>query len=138
MKVFMDTSAFAKRYVAESGSDAVMALCQEADVLVVSAICLPELVATLCRLVREKRLVKADYRKLKIAAMADLDDVDICQITSRVLDSTVPLLEAYVLRSLDALHVACALAVEPDIFASADRRQLLAARRAGLQIADVS
>ena len=34
MKVFMDTSAFAKRYVAEPGSDAVMALCQEADDLV--------------------------------------------------------------------------------------------------------
>jgi predicted nucleic acid-binding protein len=138
MKVFMDTSAFAKLYVAEHGSEAVMALCKQADELIVSAICLPELVATLCRLVREKRLVKADYRKLKGAAIADLGDIDICQITARVLDSTVPLLETYVLRSLDALHVACAIAVQPDVFVSADRRQLLAAKKAGLQIADVS
>jgi hypothetical protein len=138
MKVFMDTSAFAKLYVAEYGSEAVMALCKQADELIVSAICLPELVATLCRLVREKRLVKADYRKLKGAAIADLGDIDICQITARVLDSTVPLLETYVLRSLDALHVACAIAVQPDVFVSADRRQLLAAKKAGLQIADVS
>jgi uncharacterized protein len=138
MKVFMDTSAFAKRYVAEHGSEAVIALCKQADDLVVSAICLPELVATLCRLVREKRLVKTDYRKLKAAATADLGDADICQITSGVLNSTIPLLETHVLRSLDALHVACALAVQPDVFVSADRRQLLAAKKAGLQIADVS
>jgi predicted nucleic acid-binding protein len=40
-------------------------------------------------------------------------------------------------RAMDALHVACALAVEPDIFVSADHRQLSAARKAGLRIADV-
>jgi hypothetical protein len=39
---------------------------------------------------------------------------------------------------MDALHVACALAVEPDIFVSADHRQLLAAQNAGLKIVDVS
>ena len=54
MKLFLDTSAFAKRYVAEPGSEKVMALCQEADALFVSVICLPELISTLCRLVREK------------------------------------------------------------------------------------
>jgi uncharacterized protein len=39
---------------------------------------------------------------------------------------------------MDALHLACALAVEPDIFAAADHRQLSAARKAGLKIVDVS
>jgi len=47
VKVFLDTSAFAKRYVAEPGSDKVMATCQQADSLVVSVICLPELISTL-------------------------------------------------------------------------------------------
>ena len=65
MKVFLDTSAFAKRYVAEQGSDKVLAMCQQADTLVVSIICLPELVSTLSRLVREKKLTKAAYRGLK-------------------------------------------------------------------------
>lgn len=138
MKVFLDTSAIAKRYVAEPESDKVIALCQQADSLVVSVIYLPELISTLSRLVREKKLTKADYRKLKGDAMADLADADICQITPDVLVSVVSLLESHPLRAMDALHVACALAVEPDIFVSADHRQLSAARKAGLKIVDVS
>jgi uncharacterized protein len=138
VKVFLDTSALAKRYVAEQGSDKVLAACQQADSLIVSVICLPELISTLSRLVREKKLANAAYRKLKGDAMADLADVDICQITPVVLASVVSLLELHPLRAMDALHVACALACEPDVFVSADHRQLSAARKAGLKIFDVS
>jgi predicted nucleic acid-binding protein len=138
VKVFLDPSAFAKRYVAEQGSDKVMALCLKADSLVVSVICLLELISTLSRLVREKKITKADYRKPKRDAMADLADVDICNITSEILVSVVSLLELYPLRAMDALHVACALTVKPDIFVSADHRQLSAARKAGLKTVDVS
>ena len=138
MKVFLDTSAFAKRYVAEPGSDQVMDLCQQADSLFVSVICLPELISTLSRLVREKKIAQADYRKLKGDAIADLADVDICQITPGILSAVIPLLETHPLRTMDALHVACALAVEPDVFVSADHRQLAAAQKAGLRIVDVS
>lgn len=138
MRLFLDTSAFAKRYVAEQGSDKVLALCQEADRLFVSVICFPELTSTLCRLVREKKLAKAAYRQLKGDAVADLADVDICQVTPEVLATVVSLLEAHPLRAMDALHVACALACQPDAFVSADRQQLAAARKAGLRIVDVS
>jgi predicted nucleic acid-binding protein len=138
VKVFLDTSAFAKRYVAEQGSDKVIALCLKADSFVISIICLPELISTLSRLVREKKLSKAEYRKLKGDAMTDLVDVDICHITSEILVSVISLLESHPIRARDALHVACALAVKPDIFVSADHRQLSAARKAGLKIVDVS
>lgn len=136
--MFLDTSALAKRYIAEPGSDKVMALYQQADSLVVSVICLPELISTLSRLVREKRLAKSQYRRLKGDAMADLADVDVCQLTPEVLASGVSLLESYPLRAMDALHLACALAVRPDVFVSADRRQTSAARKTGLRIVDVS
>ena len=138
MKVFLDTSAFAKRNVAEKGADKVMALCLKADSLVVSVVCLPELISTLSRLVREKKFTRTEYQKLKGEAMADLADVDICQIIADVLVSVVSLLESYPLRAMDAVHVACALAIKPDVFVSADHRQLSAARKAGLKTADVS
>ena len=138
MRVFLDTSAFAKRYVAEQGSEKVLATCQQADSLVVSVICLPELISTLCRLVRENKLDKAAYLKLKGDAMADLADVDVCQITPEVLATVVSVLELHPLRAMDALHVASALACKPDVFVSADRRQLSAARKAGLKVVDVS
>jgi predicted nucleic acid-binding protein len=138
VKVFFDTSALAKRYIAEQASEKVIALCQEADDLVVSVVCLPELISTFCRLVREKKLIKPQYRKLKADAMYDLGGAHICLITDEVLGSAIPLLEAHALRSSDALHVACALAVEPDLFVSADHRQLSAAKKSGLTIVDVS
>jgi hypothetical protein len=137
VKVFLDTSAFAKRYVLEQGSDKVVALCQQADSLVVGVICLPELISTLSRLLREKKITKVDYQKLKDDAMVDLADIDICQITPDVLASAVSLLETNPLRAMDALHVACAITVEADLFVSADSRQLAAARKAGLKLVDV-
>ena len=70
--------------------------------------------------------------------MTELADVDICQITSEILVSVVSLLESHPLRAMDALHAACALAVKPDIFVSADQRQLSAARKAGLKTGDES
>lgn len=138
MKVFLDTSALAKRYVAEPGSDQVLATCQQADSLVVSVICLPELVSTLSRLVREKKLSKAAYLRIKRDAMADLADVDVCQMAPEVLASSVALLESHPLRAMDAIHIGCALACKPDIFMSADHRQLSAARKTGLKSVDVS
>jgi uncharacterized protein len=138
VKVFLDTSAFAKRYVEEQGSDKVLAMCQKADSLVVSVICLPELISTLSRLVREKKLTRAAYLSLKGDAMTDLADVDVCQIAPEVLASVISLLESHPLRAMDALHVACALACKPDVFVSADHRQLSAARKAGLKCVDVS
>lgn len=138
MRVFLETSAFAKRYVAERGSDKVLRLCQQADSLAVSIICLPELISTLSRLVRERRLAQAAYRKLKSDVMADLADVDICQIAPEVLATVLALLESHSLRAMDALRVACALACEPAVFVSADHRQLSAARKSGLKVVDVS
>ena len=138
MNLFLDTSAFAKRYIAEAGSDQLIALCGAAEQIVVSVICLPELISTLSRLVREKRLSKADYRKLKSLATADLAGAKVCPLDSGVLVATTSLLEAHPIRAMDALHVACALAVSADKFASADQRQLVAAKKSGLAVLDVS
>jgi len=54
------------------------------------------------------------------------------------MGSVISLLESPPLRAMDALHVACVFAVEPDIFVTADHRQLSAARKAGLKIVDLS
>jgi predicted nucleic acid-binding protein len=138
VKLFLDTSAFAKRYVAEPGSDKVLKLCRSAERLAVSVICLPEIVSTLNRLVRERELSAAKYQTLKIRLLSDLGDADICGITTQVLGSVIQLLESKALRAADAIHVACAMAYRADTFASADRRQLAADRKARLRVVDVS
>ena len=138
MRMFLDTSAFAKRYVMEPGSDRLIALCQQADHLIISVICMPELISTLSRLVRESRLTKDDYQALKADVFADLKDMDICQLTAEVLAEVPALLESHTLRAMDAIHIACALVAESEVFVSADHRQLSAAEKAGLAIIDVS
>ena len=138
MKVFLDTSAFAKRYVAENSSDTVRALCGEADTLAVTVICLPEILSTFNRLTRERRLTPAQYKKLKRNVFSDLGDADICEITTDVMNHVIQLLESNALRAMDAIHLACAMTYQADIFVSADHRQLAAAKKAGLKVMDVS
>jgi predicted nucleic acid-binding protein len=53
-------------------------------------------------------------------------------ITPSVVSRSVKLLEANVLRAMDSLHVACALEWQAELFVTADRRQLKAAKNAGL------
>lgn len=138
MRLFFDTSALAKRYVEEAGSEEVRGLCAEADSLGVSVLVVPELVSTLCRLVREGRLSSEDYQSLKSALQSDLGDADLCDVTEETFEHTIRCLESHPLRALDALHVASALVYLPDVFVSADRRQAKAAGREGLSVVELS
>jgi predicted nucleic acid-binding protein len=138
VKLFLDTSALAKRYIAEQGSDTVLRLCREARQLAVSVICLPEMISTLNRLVRERRLSRAKYQVLKQTLLGDLAGADLCELTTAVMRAVIRLLESNPLRAVDAIHVACAVAYGADLFGSADRRQLAAARKLKLRVVDVS
>ncbi|MFA7242884.1 MAG: hypothetical protein WC091_22490 [Sulfuricellaceae bacterium] len=46
-------------------------------------------------------------------------------------------LETNVLRGMDAIHIGSAVALQADVFVSADTRQCEAAARAGLRVAAV-
>jgi hypothetical protein len=137
VKVFFDSSAFAKRYLEEKGSDAVEKLCGQATVVAVSIICLPEIISALCRLLHQSVLSKKQYDAAKQALLHDLGDAVICTLTPQVIRQPVSLLESNKLRAMDALHVGCALEWKAEIFVSADRQQLLAAQRAGLKTISV-
>jgi len=138
MRIFFDTSALTKRYVEEEGSEQVRALCAAADTLGVSVLVVPELISTLCRLVREGRLSPEDYRSLKSAVQADLSDADLCDLSQDAFDQAIRCLELHPLRALDALHVGSALIYQPDLFVSADNRQTEAAALEGLAVSNLS
>jgi len=138
LRIFLDTSAFAKLYVQELGSQKVVDLLADADEIAVSVICLPELISTLSRLVRENNLKLEEFLKIKSKALADLEDALIVQLGSSVLLDSILLLESNPLRAMDAIHIACAKAIEVELFVSADHRQLAAAKKSGLKVLDVS
>ncbi len=137
MRTFFDTSAFVKRYIEEPGSERVMEICMEAEHLVLSLICLPEMISTLNRLVREGKLSGDQYQHIKDLILDDLEDVEVCDVTTEVIRQTIGCLENNPLRAMDALHLGCALVVKPDLFVSSDRRQVEAAQSEGLHVIEI-
>lgn len=53
MRIFFDSSAFAKRYIREEGTDIVLLWCDQATELCLSGIAISEIVSAFCRLQRE-------------------------------------------------------------------------------------
>ena len=133
MKTFFDSSAFAKRYVEEDGSQRVDDICQETTELSLSVICVPEIISALNRRRRQKRLSRRDYSRIKRRLSADVRDATIINLIPEVIATSTRLLEVSPLRAMDALHVACALVWETELFVSSDKQQVAAARKAGLK-----
>jgi len=133
MRTFFDSSAYAKRYVEEPGSQAVDTLCMAATELALSIVCLPEIISALNRRVRDRALSPQHYEEAKEHLSADVRDVVIVNLTPSVLSTCTGILEASPVRAMDALHVACAVQWGAELFVSADKRQISAARRAGLR-----
>ena len=137
MKVFFDTSAFVKRYVEEPGTEKVLEICGQAEQLVLCVICLPEMISTLSRLVREGKLTGSDYQKTRDLILKEIEDTEICYLTPEVVTQTIRCLENNALRAMDAFHLGCALVIEPDLFVSSDQRQIEVAKREGLATVEV-
>jgi uncharacterized protein len=134
VNLFTDSSALAKRYVADETSGKLDELLARADSLGVSVLCLPEIISGLCRRRRERFVSPAQYAAAKSALEADLEDATVIQLIDEVLLRSIQLLESNALRAADAIHIASALEWQADIFASADPRQCAAAKRSSLKV----
>ncbi|MFA5241045.1 MAG: type II toxin-antitoxin system VapC family toxin [Sulfuricella sp.] len=134
MRVFFDTSAFVKRYVSETGTDAVLEWCDRATEIGLSGIALPEIISAFCRLHREDKITGTQYLQLKSLLLADIEDAAVCDLAPVVLGHAISALETSVLRGMDAIHIGSAVALKADVFISADTRQCEAATRAGLRV----
>ena len=137
MNVFFDSSALAKRYVEEVGSDRVQDILSSATSLTVSVLCIPEIVSALCRRRREQRLSQQQYLSAKQALFVDIEDMNVVNLTSQVIARAVEILERWPLRSSDSIHVASAVEWSAQLFVSSDERQCAAARAYGLQVEEL-
>jgi len=133
MNIFFDSSAFAKRYVEEAGSDAVERLCGKASALALSVVCVPEIISALNGRLREGSLSRSQYRETKARLSMEIADTTIVNLVPAVIADAVLILETNAVRAMDALHVACALQWNAELFVSSDERQLSAARKAKLR-----
>ena len=134
MRVFFDTSAFVKRFIAEVGSEHADTVTQNASEMGLSILCFPELMSALNRKQREGLITEESYLNLKREILKDIEDTDIINLTPSVLRKATELLENNPLRSLDAIHLACALEWKAGLFVSSDERQMAAAIKSGLNV----
>jgi len=134
MKIFFDSSAFIKKFINEPGSRDVDEYCQQASTLGLSVICLPEMMSALNRKVREDALSLEHYFIVKEQIIEDIEDIHIINLVPEVVSRSIALLENNRLRSLDALHLSCAIIWNCELFISSDQRQILAAEYSGLPV----
>lgn len=133
MRLAADSSALAKRYILEDGSETMDLILQQASDLALCIITVPEIVSALNRRLREHILTAADYRSIKRQLLDDVRDAAILQLTPAVISTSIRVLENNLLRAMDGLHIACALEWSADLFVTADRKQLIAAKNTGLK-----
>lgn len=139
MATYFDTSALAKRYIAEQGSDTVDAfLAQHPDDCVISPLVAAEFESILQRLLRQG-LIDADFAAQSrsqfaadltgaLWAMRPFEVASFGRATSLLRDSGAPL------ATLDALHLACAIEMNCKALATSDRQLVRAAEASGLLV----
>ena len=129
MKLVLDSSAFARKYILEGGTERVYQFLQDASQLALCVLLVPEIVSGLNRRLREQVISPDDNPFDK--KTANQCDTLLLQITP--ISRKIKLLENNATRAMDALHVACAMEWQAKL--SADRRQVAAAKDAGLHTA---
>lgn len=134
MQSFFDSSAFAKRFIEESGSNEIEEICFNSESIAVSSICFPEIISALNRRLRESSISKKDYLLIKERLIEEFEHIEIINIVPEVIAKSIILLEKNSLRTLDAIHIASAFILKSDLFVSADKRQVIAAKKAGLKV----
>jgi predicted nucleic acid-binding protein len=93
MRLAVDFSSFAKRYIQEAGSDELDDLLQHASELALCVVLVPELISGLNRRLREGALTDKDYRKAKRLLLEDVRDATVLQLTPAVISRSATLLE---------------------------------------------
>ncbi|MBU4272234.1 MAG: type II toxin-antitoxin system VapC family toxin [Planctomycetes bacterium] len=134
MRIAFDTSALIKRYIEEPGTARVLEFCAQASEVVVSVLCVPEMISALNRRRREAGLSFEEYAAVKRELAGDMEEVTVVPLTPAVISLAITVLENMDLRTLDAMHVVAALYSGCDLFVSADVRQCKTAAELGLKI----
>ncbi|MHB0884868.1 MAG: type II toxin-antitoxin system VapC family toxin [Bacillota bacterium] len=140
MDHFFDTSAFFKRYVREAGSPAVDTIFGEYARRYVSAIGLLECFSNLQRLHSVDGLVTtAQLRSLRAEVASDIREGRVITVhpTPADVSAAAQLLGRRYLAAVDALHIAMAKSLGPEIrFVSSDAKLNRVAAQEGLTVFD--
>lgn len=135
---YFDPSAWIKRHFQEPGSETVSALFRAAEAGGAAACCrlgLIEMVATIARKAHGEALDTTTVNTLLENVRADFAAFLVVPIDEPRIAHATDLALRYRLRTMDAIHLACAISLQPageTVMVSADMELLAAAEQAGL------
>jgi len=124
--LYLDASAFVKRYIEEEGSDLLVKTMEASRVFSTCRICFVEAVRAIAT-----GGDSGDVKKME----SEWDLLNVVEVDRSLTELAAGLAVSRGLRSLDALHLASALSVPADdlVFATWDARLHRAARAEGLE-----
>jgi uncharacterized protein len=141
---FLDTSALAKRYIPEIGTPWIDRITTADHIILLSQLAWVELQSAISRRQRENALTPAQSQTLSLNFQTHWQtDYHIITVDQILLNLATELIKKHPLRAYDAVQLASALIIQPDLpdpqtnpftFVSADDRLLAVAQREGLTI----
>jgi predicted nucleic acid-binding protein len=140
--VYLDSSALAKLYVAEPESDGLEAFLAGRTDLMVSDLCLTEVISAVARRKREGVLNAKQANEIRAAVLGDAKSgsfrrLDLTPGVHREAERLLLSTESVALRTLDAIHVAIALSGSAASLITFDDRMKAAALLHGLEIVEL-
>jgi predicted nucleic acid-binding protein len=138
LAAYFDSSILLKRYIREKGSDRAIALTRQH--LIISAALAPlEMRSALRRVEAEGGLSSKAFAAALKRIHAERGKWDLVALSAEILQSAEGLTVDLNIRSLDSIHLACALACQSRLkrrlpFITADIRQKDAAQKLGLGV----
>jgi predicted nucleic acid-binding protein len=138
MILYLDTSAFLKKYFREAGSDEIIARWKDATGIVTSSVAYAEALASIHRKKRDLKCSNDIFENIIHLFRRDWRSLIRVEVTDELNDWIDKMVSHYPLRGFDAIHLASALIVhdklpEKFLFACYDNKLLQAAQSAGLQ-----
>jgi predicted nucleic acid-binding protein len=136
--LYIDSSALVKLYLPEAESDRLDAYLRGRRDLMISELCITEVIWAAARRKREGDLDSKQANKLRDALLADAGSgcfrrLDITPEIHRDAERMLLSSNSLALRTLDALHIALALSAEAQLVITFDQRMADAAALYGLE-----
>jgi predicted nucleic acid-binding protein len=137
VNVYFDSSALARKYVKEPGSDQIIALWRASSAVFTSALTYAEMVASLHRKRREVVIPAKTFERILASFRGDWQEFYCIEVSGTLHPVIDRLVATYPLRGFDAIHLASAFLVHEKVpkgfaFACFDRQLLDAARQEGM------
>jgi uncharacterized protein len=137
--IYIDSSALAKVYMPEAESARLDEFLQRRTDLIISELCITEVISAAARRKREGNLTAKQTGDLRKALIEDAESgsfhrVDITPAVHREAEQMLLSTESTALRTLDALHIALALTANAQLILTFDPRMADAAMLHGLEL----